>query len=58
LSKGFKLYEKELSLEQPAALSVASANLTSSQTDPKTLNLGKLELILGKMRCLKGLGVN
>jgi hypothetical protein len=46
------------SLEQKQWVSVASANLTSSQTDPKTLNLGKLELILGKMRCLKGLGVN
>ena len=49
--KALSAYEKELSLEQPAALSVASANLASSQTDPKTLNLGKLELILGKMRC-------
>ena len=54
--KALSAYEKELSLDQPAALSAASVDLTTFQTDPKTLNLAKLELILGKMRCLKGLG--
>ena len=55
-SKALNAYEKELNLEQPAVLSAASANLSGFQTDPKTLTAAKLELLLGKMRCLKGLG--
>ena len=53
--KALNGYEKELNYEQPA-LSAASANPTTIQTDPKTLTQTKLELLLGKMRCLKGLG--
>ena len=56
--KALNAYEKDLSLEQPAALNAPSANAipTSYGIDPKTLNNSKLDLLTGKMRCLKGLG--
>jgi hypothetical protein len=48
--KALGAYEKELNLDQPAAL------CNQIPTDPTTLNASKLEILLGRMRCLKGLG--
>ena len=55
--KALNIYEKELNLEQPVLTHRLPGGLSSYiLTEPNKLTEAKLEQLMGRMRCLKGLG--
>jgi hypothetical protein len=60
--KALLIYEKELNAEQPRIGNLLTSNLTNSSSnnylasEPSRLTENRLQLLMGRMRCLKGLG--
>ena len=55
--KALNIYEKNLSAEQPTlAHLLPGSNTSYLVTDPNSITESKLEMLMGRMRCLNGLG--
>lgn len=55
--KALNIYEKNLSAEQPTlAHLLPGSNSSYLVTDPNSITESKLEMLMGRMRCLNGLG--
>lgn len=57
--KALNIYEKELNVEQPICAHLLPGGPSSFLiSEPSKLNESKMEQLMGRMRCLRGLGKN